>query len=387
MQKQKYTKQQFILRLVLSLATLLVGIAAYIAFGFFFDVFIEIIPILLFPIIMIPFIWLNKRELDKLGSVIGTVILLVLTAAASAGVGVVATSKPAYGQKPCCGSVRTQTYSRNYMLENYDINQKTVVNVWLPENYTADKKYPVMYVLDGDMLFGYASVKAAELCKNGDGDVIIVGIGYGYWNSSFARGGIVWQDEEHVRGRWRDFCFADDTQEGYIKGTDFGGDMKRGKEFVKFLTDTVVKDIRSKYSTDTSNSTVFGHSLGGGMAAYLLTQYDPSLKEDIPFTNFVIVDNGYLDYYNRHYFDLQNAMSRSGNRAFGALKVYRIWGGAVNPQGDAEQYELYARINAENWTDCQNYFYLPENANHSDTETIGLDNALLLTLNIPFQHS
>ena len=373
-------KKQIVLRSVLSAGIVLISIAAYFAFGFFFDVFLECIPLLFIPLVTLPFVWLSKKILGKVLAIVLTCVFTLLSIGAAVGVGVVATSKPAYGIKPECGTVLSYTYSKDFMESNYDINQKTVIDVWLPENYSSYKKYPVLYVLDGDMLFNYAAVKAAQSCARGEGDVIVVGIGYGYWNSTFARGGIVWQDTEHLRGRWRDFTFADDTEPGYMPGTIMGGSTKRGKEYTDFIVNTVVKDIREKYSTDDTNSTIFGHSLGGGLAAYFATQYEPVKGEDNPFSNFVIVDNGYVDYYNRHFADLEEAMTANEGKTHCEVNVYRIWGGAVNPPANEEQFGLYEQIAEKNWEGINSYFYLPEGANHSDTQTIGLDNGLNLIL-------
>jgi predicted alpha/beta superfamily hydrolase len=48
--------------------------------------------------------------------------------------------------------------------------------VWLPESYASSgKQYPVIYVLDGDSLFGMATVLSRV---DDDHEMIIVGIGY-----------------------------------------------------------------------------------------------------------------------------------------------------------------------------------------------------------------
>lgn len=382
--KTKHLNQTIILKIVISIAIILFSISAYFSFGFFFDVFVEVIPLMLIPVVLLPPFWHFCKNVNKVSSIAVISIMIILVIASATGTGIVASSKPAFGVKPICGSVETYKYSRDYMLSTYNINQQTVIKIWVPDNYSTNKKYPVMYVFDGDNLFNYAAVKAAEHCKNNNGDMIIVGIGYGYWNASFARGGIVYQDTKNLRGRWRDYCFADDTQKGYMPGTIFGGESKRGKEYTDFIVNTVVKDIRTKYSVDNDNSTIFGHSLGGGLAAYFLTQYDPALKENNPFTNFVIVDNGYLDYYNKHYQDLKDKMNAKGNSAHKNISVYRIWGGSVHPQDDSIQYDLYMTINRENWQNVNNYFWIPEGANHADTQTIGIENAENMILGLDF---
>lgn len=375
--------KKFALKFVLSFAVIAVSVAAYVAFGFFFDVFKEAIPILIVPFIVIPLIASDKVGLKPKGVVAACLICCTLSAAAFAAVGVIAA--PIEGTPICCGTEEKFTYSREFMRDNYDIDQRVEIRVWLPDGYSADKKYPVIYALDGDSLFESLAGDASAACAAGKGDVIAVGIGYGYLNPYYARGGVVWQDTAHLRGRWRDFCFADDTEAGYMPGTIFGGAEKRGKEYTDFIAETLVKDIRAKYSTDETNSTIFGHSLGGGLAAYFLTRYDPAKGGENPFTNFVIADNGYLEYYNRKLVDFEHAVNSYGGKTFSPVTVLRIWGGAVNPAGDEEQAAEAAKLAAYGYEGLTSLYYQPEGKNHSDTQTIGTACAVAIALGLMFE--
>lgn len=183
-------RTQTILKIIGTVSIVLFSISLYITFGFFFDVFLQAIPILFLPIAVIPFIYRKKHVLRKRIVICIAICLILLSIAMSVAVGIVGTSKPAQWQKPCCGSVRTIHYSKDYMRKTYDIDQRTEIKIWLPKDYCGGRKYPVLYVLDGDMLFNYSAVKAAQYCESGQGDIIVVGIGYGYWNSSFARGAL-----------------------------------------------------------------------------------------------------------------------------------------------------------------------------------------------------
>lgn len=371
-------KNQTINKTAMCFSVIAVSVAAYLAFGFFFDVFCEVIPLLAIPFVVIPFVAAKKTQVSVAAAAVTSAVLLALSCAAFGAVGALA--QPVKGEEICCGTTEEFSYSRAFMKENYDIDQRVEIKVWLPEEYSEDRSYPVMYVLDGDSLFEAAAGSASQAARRGEGDVIVVGIGYGYLNPSFARGGIVWQDTEHLRGRWRDFCFADDTQAGYMPGTVFGGDSKRGAEYTSFIAKTLVPDIRAKYSTDPIDSTIFGHSLGGGLAAYFMTQYDPSAGAENPFTNFVIVDNGYLEYYEKKLADFEAAMEAAGGKTFSPVTVYRIWGGSVNPEGDAEQRETASELAARGFDGLTSLYYQPEGANHSDTQLIGIDCAVKLVL-------
>ncbi len=359
----------------------LLFISLYFVIGFFFDAFAEACPILLIPIIPSIFIARNKKLNKKLGIFL-IVILILATFGTSFTVGLYATSKPGYGEKILSGHVDTINYSKSFMKKNYDINQKAQIKVWIPDNYDPSKKYPVMFVLDGDNLFDYAAQTASFFStKYYNADAIIVGIGYGYWNGTFARGGLVRTKGSNLRGHWRDYCFEDDTELDYT-GALIGGSDKRGKEFTDFVVNTVVKDIREKYSVDNQNSTIFGHSLGGGVAAYFLTQYRPTA--DTPFTNFVIVDNAYLEYYKAHLQEFRDALIANGNKTYSTVKTYRIWGGEVNPAANSEQHNTFTVLESYVVNGLENHFWIPRKIDHSESQIIGLDNALCLTLGFEF---
>lgn len=121
------------------------------------------------------------------------------------------------------------------------------------------------------------------------------------------------------------------------------------------------------------------------MSAYMFTQYN-ALFNDNPFTNFVIVDNGYVEYYNKNINSFIDKVRLNGNKVQSQLNVYRIWGELVDPNPEAirKQIEAYKRIESLNVTNLNNYLWLAENANHADTQTLGIDNALRLTLGLDF---
>lgn len=76
-----------------------------------------------------------------------------------------------------------------------------------------------------------------------------------------------------------------------------------------------------------------------------MTQYDPAKGEENPFTNFVIVDNGYPEYYNRHLPDFESAMNAAGGAVFSPVTVLRIWGGAVKVTASSVRAEISTEPN------------------------------------------
>ncbi len=139
--------------------------------------------------------------------------------------------------------------------ENYDVPQLATdrrIQVLLPHDYyeNLDTRYPVLYLTDAQNLFGAGSSygnwnidrKLAVLAARDHAGVIIVAIDHG--------------NEERIR----EFSPYDMPRHG--KG--------RGKDFLKFITTTLKKEIDQKYRTlsDRLHTGIGGSSLGGLLAAY-----------------------------------------------------------------------------------------------------------------------
>lgn len=121
----------------------------------------------------------------------------------------------------------------------------------LPDDYDkSDKKYPVMYLLDGDVAFGMAASIARYLqFGNTIPELIIVGIGYG----------------------------ALKKNEGNMRSRDYTISSKRGRSgtggaprFREVLKEELIPYIENTYRTNPDDRTINGYSLGGLFAIYTL---------------------------------------------------------------------------------------------------------------------
>ncbi len=115
--------------------------------------------------------------------------------------------------------------------------------------YTSDKKYPVLYVLDGDVAFGMAASIARYLqIGNNIPELIVVGIGYG----------------------------AIDKSAGEKRRRDYRPVKSGGAEnFLIFIKEELIPFIDSNYRTIPEDRTITGYSIGGLFALYcLFTQPD-----------------------------------------------------------------------------------------------------------------
>ena len=165
-----------------------------------------------------------------------------------------------------------RTQLRN--ITSTQVGQEFQLRVSLPEEYaTTDRRFPVVYLLDGDLLFGTAA-EAAQYLKWGQRvpPLIIVGIGYGSIHSP-ENGG--------TNMRARDMSVFP-AQPGYV---DAGG-----ARFLSFIREQLIPYVDREFRTDTSDRVLFGFSRGADFTVYTLFSA-PQL-----FRRYIAVDNYYPDY-------------------------------------------------------------------------------------------
>ncbi|NUM79308.1 alpha/beta hydrolase [bacterium] len=140
-----------------------------------------------------------------------------------------------------------------YLFNSKEVNDTFNVYVKLPTNYTSsNSKYPVLYVLDGDIAYFVACGVTPHLLLGGHiPEIIIVGIGYGSLNAG--PGG--------KNNRMRDYS-----------PTQIPEDPRTGKanRFLSFLKKELIPFVDKNYKTDTTNRAIEGHSMGGLFATYAL---------------------------------------------------------------------------------------------------------------------
>ncbi|TXD47192.1 alpha/beta hydrolase [Polaribacter sp. IC073] len=151
------------------------------------------------------------------------------------------------------------------------------VDVWLPENYSSEKKYAVLYMHDGQNLFDATTTwnkqewmideVASKLMKEGiTRDFIVVAI----HNIPKIR----WQDLFPEKAM--DFLSKEDKDAIYseAKKNSFSTDLK-GDEYLKFMVEELKPYIDNTYSVHSNkeNTFVAGSSMGGLMSMYAVAEY------------------------------------------------------------------------------------------------------------------
>ncbi|SNR15826.1 alpha/beta hydrolase [Tenacibaculum jejuense] len=149
------------------------------------------------------------------------------------------------------------------------------VDVWLPKNYTKEKKYNVLYMHDGQMLFDSTKTwnkqewkideLSSKLIKEKKvKDFIIVGI------HNIAN--IRWQDLFPQKA----YDYIDEEAKKALKSISGSRNFTlNGDNYLKFIVKELKPFIDSKYAvhTDKDHTFIMGSSMGGLMSMYAISEY------------------------------------------------------------------------------------------------------------------
>ena len=177
------------------------------------------------------------------------------------------------------------------------LNEDRFIWLHIPKARPANKRLPVIFVLDAEANFDETQKTLDKLSKepasNAAANVILVGIGN------------IWQ-------RYRDYSPT------HVEAASAGIDAATakttggGEAFVSFLEKEVLPHIEKKYPVS-SNRTLIGHSMGGLMVIYIL------LKHTALFDNYVAIDPAL--WWDNHKL-LNEGASILGNQQFGNKRLF-----------------------------------------------------------------
>ncbi|GAB3522442.1 alpha/beta hydrolase [Photobacterium alginatilyticum] len=204
---------------------------------------------------------------------------------------------------PFDARVKSYDPSRMILLKEFDIpqlNRRRLVRIYLPEDYaTSSKRYPVIYMHDGQNVFEpelcisgmswQAGEQLDHMQANGETDgVIIVAVDNSPLHNGFGR--------MNEYSPWP--CELDSGLDGW---NDFkltlGGE---GEAYGAFIADTLKPYIDQHYRTrkEREYTTVAGSSMGGLISLYIALRYQQSFANagvfspafwfaDKPIENFI----------------------------------------------------------------------------------------------------
>lgn len=151
------------------------------------------------------------------------------------------------------------------------LGEERPLNIYLPDGYSKDSSYPVIYLLDGSANEDFVHVCGIAQFLNMIGympPTVIIGIA----NTN----------------RHRDFTFPTTVEEDKKKVRAWGGAAK----FISFVEKELVPYINKNYKV--RGTTLIGQSLGGLMAAQILLEKPPLFNTYIIVSPSLWWDNGSL---------------------------------------------------------------------------------------------
>lgn len=154
-------------------------------------------------------------------------------------------------------------------LETFELHSATIgedyrIHVALPLSYAAgDKRYPVLYLLDADLMFGMTSeltrLLPGDMIEPGMPEVILVGIGY--------------VESEWWAGlRTRDLTPEGSAPKEILEMTDhlypFTQQSGGADDFLAFIETQLDPMVRKQYRSDGGRAGILGDSFGGLFTYY-----------------------------------------------------------------------------------------------------------------------
>ncbi len=187
------------------------------------------------------------------------------------------------------------------------VNDSFVISVSIPDGYneSQNKKYPVVYLLDGSLYFDVLATVIRKYSEVGlASDVILIGIGYKDFPT---------MDSLRTRDDIYPLAIAE-----YEMSTSGGA-----PKFLSFISKELIPYIDQKYPADSSRRILMGHSFGGYFTAFALLR---TLEgENTGIHGFIAASPSF--HYNKYYLleKLKN-LSPSVSPVIG-VKTYITFGG------------------------------------------------------------
>jgi predicted alpha/beta superfamily hydrolase len=178
------------------------------------------------------------------------------------------------------------------------------VSVGLPTTYgVTSKSYPVLYVLDGSTMFATALEVSRLMGVVGEtAEIIVVGIGYprGTDHATFG----IRRNYDFTTSEWDPSSPVRRLVE--VATASLGKPLRLGgaPALLDFITEQVQPVINQRYRVDASDQALFGHSLGGKFAGYVL------FRRPAAFAKYIISSPGFA-FNDWDVFDLEEEYARS----------------------------------------------------------------------------
>lgn len=149
-----------------------------------------------------------------------------------------------------------------------------LIDIALPRDYVGSKKrYPVLYVLDGNALFPMVTDMYRMLSFGLLREEVIV-VGVGYHESQYA----FWSDAYYAN-RTRDYTPKPIQPPSPQRFTGTGDEPGGAPAFLRFFREELFPFIDANYRTVAGDRAILGHSYGGLFATYVLTHQPETFQK------------------------------------------------------------------------------------------------------------
>jgi len=214
---------------------------------------------------------------------------------------------------PNRGAVISSTEVRFIRSEHVD--QEFKIFVALPEPVMPDQRYPVLYVLDGNGIFGLATDIARGLLLGSElPPMIVVGIGYPV-------GGLA----ETLNLRMRDYTPTPDDRFVDVAVKMWGGTGGEtsggGPQFLEFIRSELKPFIDAEYPADPHDATIFGDSFGGLFSTFVLLNAPDTFQRYIIGSPSLFWDGCVMLEHERRYAESHDDLRAKVFVACGALET------------------------------------------------------------------
>ena len=165
-----------------------------------------------------------------------------------------------------------------HRIDNFpsELIKERPVDVWLPEHYSDDKKFAVLYMHDGQMLFDSTSTWNKQEWKVDEWASRLM-------NEGHTKDFIVVAVHNISEIRHNDYLpkqpITDNLEavKAHLERIDYDFDLTKlySDDYLKFLVQELKPYIDSNYSvyTDKDNTSIMGSSMGGLISMYAISEY------------------------------------------------------------------------------------------------------------------
>jgi predicted alpha/beta superfamily hydrolase len=244
-------------------------------------------------------------------------------------------------------SIQPQIDYKVYKYRSKMIGDEYLLPTYFPENYDTSKRYPVLYILDGNTNFLIVAKKVKNAMKKNEiPPHIVVGIGY------------VNENKRH-----RDYTPI------YVKNEGEG----KVDDFFKFITTELIRVIENNFSADTGrlNRALTGHSYGGIATLYGMFYYQDYFSKFIIGSPSLWYGDNIFFKYEKEYYETNKDLS---------AKVYMGMGGFEEGWMEPLFLEFTERIKERNYPSLNIYTKMYPKKDHTSVFPIQMEEGVRYVL-------